>query len=288
MREAEDVVDEEQHVLALVAEAFRDREAGEADTGARARRLVHLPVDEGAFRAFAAALLVDAQFDELVVEVVALARALADAGEHGIAAMGLGDVVDQLLDEHRLADARAAEEADLAALGVRRQEIDDLDPGFEDLRLRRLLDIGRGRLVNGARRFVRDRARLVHRLADDVHDAPERAGTDRDGDRQAGVLHGLTAHQALGRVHGDAAHRGFAEVLRHLEHEARAAIVRLERVQDRGQMPLEMNVDDRADHLRHPSDRILSHVLLPFPREALKVRRISAWGEMPGSKRLRA
>ena len=44
--EAEDVVDEEQHVLALVAEVLGHRQAGEADAQARARRLVHLAVDE--------------------------------------------------------------------------------------------------------------------------------------------------------------------------------------------------------------------------------------------------
>ena len=48
--EAEDVVDEEQHVLALVAEIFRDGEAGQADAGAGARRLVHLAVHQRAFR----------------------------------------------------------------------------------------------------------------------------------------------------------------------------------------------------------------------------------------------
>jgi hypothetical protein len=40
------------------------------------------------------------------------------------------------LDQHGLADARAAEEADLAALGVGRQQVDDLDAGDEDLRVR--------------------------------------------------------------------------------------------------------------------------------------------------------
>jgi hypothetical protein len=97
LREAEDVVDEEQHVLALVAEILGDGQAGQADAGARARRLVHLAVHQRALGAFAAALLVDARLDELVIEVVALAGALADAGEHRIAAMGLGDVVDQFL-----------------------------------------------------------------------------------------------------------------------------------------------------------------------------------------------
>ena len=153
MREAEDVVDEEEHVLALVAEVLGDRQPGKADAGARARRLVHLAEDEGAFGARRRAamlvrVLVDARLDHLVVEVVALARALADAGEDRVAAMRLGDVVDQLLDDDRLADAGAAEQADLAAAGIGREQVDDLDAGDEDLRLGRLVDIGRRRLVD--------------------------------------------------------------------------------------------------------------------------------------------
>ncbi len=184
LREAEDVVDEEEHVLALVAEIFRDGQAGQADAGAGAWRLVHLAEDQRAFRACGRAVvlvrvLVHAGLDHLVIEVVALARALADAGEHRIAAMRLGDVVDQLLDQHRLADAGAAEEADLAAARVGREQVDDLDAGDENLRLRRLVDIGRRLLVDGAPLGRLHRARLVHRLADDVHDAAERLLADR-------------------------------------------------------------------------------------------------------------
>src|SRR6185369_10965828 len=119
-------------------------------------------------------VLVDARLDHLVIEVVALARPLADAGEDRIAAMRLGDIVDQLLDDDRLADAGAPEQADLAAAGVWREQIDDLDAGDEDLRLGRLLDIGRSRLVNGASLLRLDRAGFVDRFADDVHDAAER------------------------------------------------------------------------------------------------------------------
>src|SRR6202042_662348 len=101
--EAEDVVDEEQHVLALIAEMFGDGEAGEADAGAGAGRLVHLAVHQRAFGTFAAALLVDAGFDELVIEVVTFAGPLADAGEHRITTVGFRDVVDQFLNQHGLA-----------------------------------------------------------------------------------------------------------------------------------------------------------------------------------------
>ena len=72
-----------------------------------------------------------------------LARTLTDAGEDRHAAMRLGNVVDQLLDGHRLTDAGAAEQADLAALGIRGDHVDDLDAGHQHLGLRRLLDEGR-------------------------------------------------------------------------------------------------------------------------------------------------
>ena len=138
--EAENVVDEEQHVLAfLVAEIFGHGQAGQADAGAGPRRFVHLAIDQRHFGA-GAVELDDARLDHFVVEVVAFAGAFADAGEHRIAAMRLGDVVDQLHDQHGLADAGAAEQADLAALGIRRQQIDDLDAGHQNFGLGGLFD----------------------------------------------------------------------------------------------------------------------------------------------------
>ena len=130
--EAEDVVDEEQHVAALVAEVLGHGQAGQADAQAGAGRLVHLAEDHDR-------LGEHARLGHLVEQVVALARALADAGEDGIAAVLLGDVADELLDDDRLAHAGAAEDADLAALGEGRDQVDDLEAGLEDL--------GRGRLV---------------------------------------------------------------------------------------------------------------------------------------------
>ncbi len=251
--EAEDVVDEEQHVLTLIAEILGDGEAGKRDAHARARRLVHLAEHQRAFRNHVrigvVRIGVDLRLDELVIEVVAFARALADAGEHRIAAVRLGDVVDQLLDEHGLADARAAEQADLAALGVRREQVDDLDAGDENLRFRRLLDIGRRGLMDRAARLHRHRAGFVDRLADDVHDAPERARADRHGDRPAGVLHLLAAHQTLGNVHRDAAHGVFAQMLRDFQNQARALVVGFQRVENGRQFAVELHVDDGADHL---------------------------------------
>ena len=144
--EAEDVVDEQQHVLALLAEVLGHRQARQRDAHARAGRLVHLAEDEHR-------LVDDARLLHLEPEVVALARALADAAEGRQAAVLLGEVVDQLLDQHRLADAGAAEQADLAALGVGREQVDDLDAGLEHL--------GRRRQVLDRRRRAVDRPALA-------------------------------------------------------------------------------------------------------------------------------
>ena len=111
LREAEDVVDEQQHVLALVTEVLRLGQACEANAETGSGRLVHLTVDQ-------AGLLDDAGLGHLEVKVGALTGALAHAGEHRGAAVLLGEVVDEFLDGDRLADACAAEQAGLAALDV--------------------------------------------------------------------------------------------------------------------------------------------------------------------------
>ncbi len=206
-----------------------------------------------------AGFLLTPDFDELVIEVVAFAGALADAGEHRVAAVGLGDVVDELLNEHGLADASAAEQADLAALGVGREQVDDLDAGDEDLRFRRLVDEGRRGLMDGAALGGLDGACLVDGIADDVHDAAERLLADRHRDRIAGVLHGLAAHEAFRRVHGDGAHGVLAQMLGHLEHEARTAVIGLERVENGRQAALELHVDDRAHDLSDFADPSVRH-----------------------------
>jgi hypothetical protein len=99
-----------------------------------------------------------------------------------------------------------------------------------------------------------DRPGLVHRLADDVHDAAQRLLADRHRDRLAGVDHLLAAHQALGGVHGDGAHGVLAQMLGDLEHQAVAVVVGLERVHDLGQMALELHVDHGARDLADAPD----------------------------------
>ena len=107
-----------------------DGERRQPGAPARAGRLVHLPEDQrGALQ--------HAGLPEFEQQLVPFARALADAGEDRDAGMPLDRGADQLHDQHGLADAGAAEHGRLAALDQRRQQIDDLDAGVEDLQLRR-------------------------------------------------------------------------------------------------------------------------------------------------------
>ena len=159
----------------------------------------------------------DAGLLELVVEIVALAGALADSGKDREAAVLLGDVVDQLLDDDRLAHAGAAEEADLAALQEWPDQVDDLDAGLEHLFAGGLLVEGGGGAVDRHGLVGVDRTKLVDRLADHVEDAAQRRAAHRHGDGAAGIDGLHAADHALGRLHGDGADAAFAEVLLHLE-----------------------------------------------------------------------
>ena len=128
--ESENVVDEQQDILVLfISEVLGDGETGETNAGSGAGWLVHLSVHESGLGALGVVLvnLDDLGFDHFVIEVVALAGTLANAGEHRVAAMRLGDVVDQLHDQHGLADTGTTKETDLTSLGVGAQEINDLD-----------------------------------------------------------------------------------------------------------------------------------------------------------------
>jgi hypothetical protein len=125
--ESEDVVDEEQHILVfLVSEVFGDGETGKADTGAGTWGLVHLTVHKGGLGA-GAVNLDDARVDHLVVEIVTLTGAFADTSEDGETTVLFGDVVNQLHDEHSLADTSTAEKTNLASLSVWTQEVNNFD-----------------------------------------------------------------------------------------------------------------------------------------------------------------
>ena len=115
---------------------------------------------------------------------------------------------------------------------------------------------------------MRHGAALVDRVADDVEDAPERAGAHGDGDARARVHDLGAAHQAVRHVHGDGADGALAKMLRHFEDQGAVLDLHGQRVEDGGQVLRELHVHDRAEDLGDLADVVLHglSMLLRPPR----------------------
>ena len=72
----------------------------------------------------------NAGFDHFVIQIITLSGSFSDTCKDGDAAMLFGNVVDKLLDQNCLADTCAAEQTDLAASRIWRDQVNDLDAGF--------------------------------------------------------------------------------------------------------------------------------------------------------------
>jgi hypothetical protein len=163
-----------------------------------------------------------------------------------------GDAVDHLGDEHRLADARPAEQADLAAGHVRGQQVDDLDAGLEHAG-RRLEGVERrGVTVDLPPLHVGEAlGLLVEGVAPRVPDVAEDLVADRYTDAVMGVAHRRPTRQAVGRLHADGADATLTELLGDLREDDGLVTldrdVELERGVDLGERSTrELDVDDRA------------------------------------------
>ena len=90
--ETENVVNEEQHVLALlVTEVLGNGQTGQGDTGTGTWGLVHLTEDQSDLGV--TIKLDDTSLLHLVVQIVTLTGTLTDTAEDGVTTVGLGDVV---------------------------------------------------------------------------------------------------------------------------------------------------------------------------------------------------
>ncbi len=174
--------------------------------------------------------------------------------------MLLGDVVDQLHNQHGLPNACTSEQTDLSALGIRRDQIDDLDAGLEDLGGGFLLLVrGRG-TVDRPALLPFDRRHIIDRLAEQVEDTAEVLVADRHGDRAAGIDRLHTAHESVCRFHRDAAHGVLTDMLRNLDRDDTALIVDRDGVQQLGKrVGGKFNVKHWSRDLDDSADILLTH-----------------------------
>lgn len=174
---------------------------------------------------------------------------MGPTAEDGDTTVGLGDVVDEFLNQHGLSDTGTAEETNLATTSVGGEEIDDLDTGLEHLSGGGLVDEWRGVGVDGAELDTLNGATFVNGLTNDVHDTTEGGRTDGDEDGGAGVDYLLTTYKTFRTVHGNGADGVLTQVGRDFEDEPAAReVLDLEGVQNGGEvLCLELDVDDSTD-----------------------------------------
>ncbi len=182
--------------------------------------------------------------------------------------MALGDVVDQLLDDHGLAHPRAAEQPDLPALHEGGDQVHYLDARLENLRLGlEMHEIRALAVYRPALDARRNRRSVVDRLADHVEYSPQRGLAHRHGNGLPGVHDLQAANDTVGGRHGHGPHLVATDVLLHFGHHPdRVATVRgpgyLERVVKLGQVPgVELDVEHGTDDLDDFADRY-SHMIL--------------------------
>ncbi len=135
--------------------------------------------------------------------------------------------------------------------GERADEVDDLDPGFEDLGLGDLLVESGSRSMDRQHLGLAYGPLLVDRLAQDVEDPAQGHLPDGHRDGPARVRGFRPARQAVGRGHGHAANPVVAQVLLDLANDLHAvASGYVDGVVDGGQLARgKLDVDDRAGDL---------------------------------------
>ena len=127
--------------MLFVTEVLCHGQTGKGNTHTDARGFVHLSEYQCGLVRYTA-------FPHLLPEIIALTASLTDTGEDGIAAVLHGNVVNELLNQNGFANAGTAEQADLTALGIGLQQVNDLDAGLQYFNGGTLLGKGRGIPVN--------------------------------------------------------------------------------------------------------------------------------------------
>ena len=228
----------------MVPEIFRHGQAGQRHPHSGSRRFVHLSENHGG-------LLQHPGFRHFTVQVIALPGPFSDAGENRDAVPLGGDIMDQFLNQNCFPDPGAAEQTDFSALRVRRNQIDDLDAGLENLCFRVLILEVRRLPVYGPFFPGLHRTLPVNRVSGDVEQPSQHFVPHRHPDRCSGIHSFHASGQPVRGGQGDTPDLVVPLVLGNFRHDFFALVVRdLDGIQKFRQFSsLEFHIDDRPDDL---------------------------------------
>src|SRR5690606_17408893 len=140
LSKAEDVVHEEQNVLSsFVAEVLSTGQSRQCHTSAGSRGLVHLTKDQCCLAQYRLTAL-KLRLRHLKHQVIAFASSFTHAGKNRNTTMCFRHVVDEFLDENRLAYAGTTEKTDFSAFTIGSEQVDDLNSRLKYFDLRTLIN----------------------------------------------------------------------------------------------------------------------------------------------------
>jgi peptide chain release factor 1 len=254
--ETENIVDEKKHILSLlVTEIFGNGKSGKGHTGTSSRGLVHLTIHKGGLRTSDGSTLLidldDSSLNHLVVKIISLTGALSDTGEHRVTTVVHGNIVNKFHDNDSLSYTGTSEKSDLTTLGVRSQQVNNLNTSHKNLLGLTLLSEERGRAMDGSLKASSDGTLLIHGLTNHIQDTAKSAGSDGNHDGGASVIHSLATHQTLSGFHGNGTDGVLTQMLGDLEDEAGSTLsnLNLQGVKDRGKGTIELDIDNGTDNL---------------------------------------
>ena len=195
----------------LVTEVLGDCESRQGNTSTGTRWLVHLSKHQGDLRF--AIKLDDLCLLHFVVQIITLPSSLADTSENGVSTVCLGDVVDQLLNEHCLSDTCSSEKTDLPTTSVRGKQVDDFDTGDKNFSRCGLLDELRSVGVDRVQLDGLNRTPLIDGVTSNVHDSSEGSRSDRYSDGIASINGLCASSKTLSTVHCNRPNNILAQML---------------------------------------------------------------------------
>ena len=176
----------------------------------------------------------------------------------------LGNVVDQFLNQHRLAHAGAAEQTDFTTFTIRFEQVNHLDARVEHLLHRRQVLELRRLAVDRVSALAVQFLHAVDGVAHHVHQAAFDLVAHRHGNRATQRAHFHAPLQAIRTIHGHGTHRVLADVLLHLHNQSLpVGSLDFQRIMNARQhqfglcfRSFKVNVHNRSDYLRNMSNHL--------------------------------
>eukprot|EP00117_Sycon_ciliatum_P024120 scpid82748/ scgid4581/ len=171
--------------------------------------------------------------------------------------MLLGDVVDQLHDQHSLSDTGTTKQSDLASLGVWGKKIDDLNTSDQKFGSGTLFGEGWGFSVNGSELLSSNWSSFINGFSNNVDNSAESFWADRYFNRIASVCDFLSTHKTLSGIQSNGSNVASSQVLGNFKDETMVCSLNLKCVKNWRKGTIKLDINNGSDNLRNFSNKLI-------------------------------